>query len=53
MVDFGYGKAGDTVPLLAKAASELGLAVFKNGLRLTDKGRRYEWQAPTGLTERT
>ncbi|MFF4948855.1 oxygenase MpaB family protein [Streptomyces chattanoogensis] len=51
VVNFGYGKTGDTVPLVAKAASELGLAVFKNGLRLTNKGRRYEWQVPTGLTE--
>jgi hypothetical protein len=53
VVNFGYGKAGDTVPLIAKAAGELGLAVFKNGLRLTNRGRRYEWQVPTGLTETT
>ncbi|WP_279616588.1 hypothetical protein [Streptomyces cellostaticus] len=39
------------MPLAARAASELGLVVFKNGLRLTDRGRRYEWQVPTGLTE--
>ncbi|MEU6669225.1 oxygenase MpaB family protein [Streptomyces sp. NPDC046727] len=51
VMNFGYGKTGDTAPLVAKAASELGLAVFKNGLRLTNKGRRYEWQVPTGLTE--
>ncbi|MEU5299437.1 oxygenase MpaB family protein [Streptomyces noursei] len=51
VVNFGYGRAGDGVPLAAKAASELGLAVFKEGLRLTNKGRRYEWQVPTGLTE--
>lgn len=49
-LSFGYGKTGDTVPLLAKASNELGLAVFKQGLRLTNKGRRYEWQVPTGLT---
>ncbi|MDH6127389.1 oxygenase MpaB family protein [Kitasatospora sp. GP82] len=49
-LNFGYGKAGDTVPLAAQAASELGLIVFKNGLLLTNKGRRYEWQVPTGLT---
>ncbi|WP_078971355.1 oxygenase MpaB family protein [Streptomyces chattanoogensis] len=53
VMNFGYGKTGDTVPLVAKAASELGLAVFKNGLRLTNRGRRYEWQVPTGLTETT
>lgn len=45
-----YGKAGDTLPLLATASNELGLAVFKQGLRLTNMGRRYEWQVPTGLT---
>lgn len=49
-LDFGYGTAGDMVPLAAKMAGELGLAVFKEGLRLTNKGRRYEWQVPTGLT---
>ncbi|MFD5438473.1 hypothetical protein ACFWJ4_40785 [Kitasatospora sp. NPDC127067] len=49
-VNFGYGKAGDTVPLAARAASKLGLTVFKNGLLLTNKGRRYERQVPTGLT---
>ncbi|PJN40207.1 hypothetical protein CG747_14210 [Streptomyces sp. CB02959] len=53
VMNFGYGKTGDAVPLVAKAASELGLAVFKNGLRLTNKGRRYEWQVPTGLTGTT
>ncbi|AJT70191.1 hypothetical protein T261_8599 [Streptomyces lydicus] len=52
-LNFGYGKTGDTVPLVARGASELGLAVFKNGLRLTNRGRRYEWQVPTGLTEAT
>ncbi|MFF7358070.1 oxygenase MpaB family protein [Streptomyces filipinensis] len=51
VLNYGYGKAGDTAPLAAKAASELGLVVFKNGLRLSNKGRRYEWQVPTGLTE--
>ncbi|MET9831192.1 oxygenase MpaB family protein [Streptomyces sp. NPDC006385] len=51
VVNCGYGKTGDTAPLAAKAASELGLVVFKNGLRLTNKGRRHEWQVPTGLTE--
>ncbi|MEU9144998.1 oxygenase MpaB family protein [Streptomyces sp. NPDC048349] len=49
-LSLGYGKAGDTVPLLAKASNELGLAVFKQGLRLSNKGRRYQWQVPTGLT---
>ncbi|OIK06386.1 hypothetical protein [Streptomyces monashensis] len=53
VANFGYRKSGDTVPLVAKAASELGVAVFKNGLRLTSRGRRYEWQVPTGLTETT
>ncbi|MBX7551643.1 DUF2236 domain-containing protein [Streptomyces sp. tea 10] len=52
-LSMGYGKAGDTVPLLAKASNELGLAVFKQGLRLTNKGRRYQWQVPTGLTPTT
>ncbi|MFJ9417318.1 oxygenase MpaB family protein [Streptomyces sp. NPDC101227] len=51
VMNFGYGKTGDTAPFVARAASELGLVVFKNGLRLTNKGRRYEWQVPTGLTE--
>jgi hypothetical protein len=50
---FGSGKAVDTVPLAAKAAGELGAVVLKNGLRLTNKGRRYEWQVPTGLTPST
>ncbi|MER8101388.1 oxygenase MpaB family protein [Kitasatospora sp. NPDC094016] len=49
--DFGYGKAGDTVPLAAKVASQLGLLVFKEGLLLTNKGRRRDWQVPTGLTD--
>ncbi len=49
-LSFGSGKAGDTVPLAAKAAGELGTVVLKEGLRLTNKGRRYEWQVPTGLT---
>ncbi|MFI7407284.1 oxygenase MpaB family protein [Streptomyces sp. NPDC049627] len=51
VLNFGYGKSGDTAPLAAKAASELGLVVFKSGLRLTNRGRRYEWQVPIGLTE--
>ncbi|MFD0265028.1 oxygenase MpaB family protein [Streptomyces sp. NPDC127106] len=46
----GHGTAGDTVPLAAKASDVLGLAVLKQGLRLTNKGRRYQWQVPTGLT---
>ncbi|MEU1307728.1 oxygenase MpaB family protein [Streptomyces cinnamoneus] len=50
-LNFGYAKAGDAVPLAARAASELGLVVYKDGLRLTNKGRRYEWQVPTGLTQ--
>jgi len=49
-LNFGYGAAGDMVPLAAKMAGELGLVVFKEGLRLTNKGRRYEWEVPTGLT---
>ncbi|MBW5483772.1 oxygenase MpaB family protein [Streptomyces bambusae] len=52
-LSFGYGRTGDTVPLLAKASNELGLAVFKQGLLLTNKGRRYRWQVPTGLTPAT
>lgn len=51
VLDFGYGKAGDTVPLVAQVASQLGLLVFKEGLLLTNKGRRREWQVPTGLTD--
>lgn len=46
----GYGKTGDAVPLLAKASNELGLALYKQGLLLTNKGRRHQWQVPTGLT---
>jgi hypothetical protein len=49
--NFGYGKTGDTLPLTAKLASQLGLLVFKEGLLLTNKGRRREWQVPTGLTD--
>ncbi|WP_129308221.1 oxygenase MpaB family protein [Streptomyces sp. L2] len=49
-LSLGYGKAGDAVPLLAKASNELGLALYKQGLLLTNKGRRYQWQVPTGLT---
>jgi hypothetical protein len=49
-LNFGYGKAGDAVPVAAKAAGELGVLVFKEGLRLTNQGRRYGWQVPTGLT---
>lgn len=45
-LSLGYGKAGDTVPLLAKASNELGLAVLKQGLRMTNKGRRYQWASP-------
>ncbi|MFG2917133.1 oxygenase MpaB family protein [Kitasatospora sp. NPDC048298] len=48
---FGYGKAGDTLPPAAKLASQLGLLAFKEGLLLTNKGRRREWQVPTGLTD--
>ncbi|MEW1654292.1 MULTISPECIES: oxygenase MpaB family protein [unclassified Streptomyces] len=48
---FGYGKAGDTLPPAAKVASQLGLLIFKEGLLLTNKGRRREWQVPTGLTD--
>ncbi|MGH3669709.1 MAG: oxygenase MpaB family protein [Pseudonocardiaceae bacterium] len=49
--NFGYRAAGDAVPVAAKMAGELGLVVFKEGLRLTNQGRRYEWQVPTGLTQ--
>ncbi|MCX4696942.1 oxygenase MpaB family protein [Streptomyces sp. NBC_01408] len=52
-LSLGYGKTGDIVPVLAKASNELGLAVFKQGLRLSNKGRRYQWQVPTGLTPTT
>ncbi|MFJ9770461.1 hypothetical protein ACIRVF_04380 [Kitasatospora sp. NPDC101157] len=48
---FGYGKAGDIVPITAKVASQLGLLVFKEGLLLTNQGRRRDWQVPTGLTD--
>ncbi|MBC3192845.1 DUF2236 domain-containing protein [Pseudonocardia sp. C8] len=46
----GYDTVGDTVPPTAELAGTLGTAVFKGGLRLTNSGRRYEWQVPTGLT---
>lgn len=46
----GYDTVGDTVPLTAELAGKLGAALFKGGLRLTNSGRRYEWQVPTGLT---
>ncbi|MEU1307729.1 oxygenase MpaB family protein [Streptomyces cinnamoneus] len=49
-LDFGYGKTVDTVPLAAKAANELGTVALREGLRLANKGRRREWQVPTGLT---
>ncbi|MFE7636254.1 oxygenase MpaB family protein [Kitasatospora sp. NPDC057518] len=49
--NFGYGRTGDTLPPLAELASQLGLLVFKEGLLLTNKGRRREWQVPTGLTD--
>jgi hypothetical protein len=48
----GWGKTNDTVPVMAEAANHLGLAIFEQGLRLTNKGRRYDWEVPTGLTER-
>ncbi|SDZ24892.1 hypothetical protein SAMN05216215_105414 [Saccharopolyspora shandongensis] len=50
-LSFGYGKTGDKVPLAGKLASEFGRVALKEGLRMTNKGRRYEWQVPTGLTE--
>ncbi|WP_223839158.1 oxygenase MpaB family protein [Saccharopolyspora pogona] len=50
-LNFGYGETSNTVPLAAKAADELGTVVFKAGLRLTNKGRRYNWEVPTGLTQ--
>ncbi|MFD7640611.1 oxygenase MpaB family protein [Kitasatospora sp. NPDC059795] len=50
---FGYGKAGDTLPPVAELASQLGLLIIKEGLLLTNKGRRREWQVPTGLTDST
>lgn len=46
----GYDAVGDNVPVTAKLAGKLGTAVFKAGLRITNTGRRYEWQVPTGLT---
>lgn len=52
-LSFGYSKVGDAVPIAADMANELGLVVFKEGLRLTNQGRRYEWQVPTGLTAST
>ncbi|MFG2113209.1 oxygenase MpaB family protein [Streptomyces sp. NPDC048718] len=48
---FGYGKTGDTLPPAAKVASQLGLLIFKEGLLLANKGRRRDWQVPTGLTD--
>jgi hypothetical protein len=51
VLSFGYGATGDAVPVAAKLAGELGLVVFREGLRLTNQGRRYEWQVPTGLTQ--
>ncbi|MFJ6379284.1 hypothetical protein ACIQI7_04645 [Kitasatospora sp. NPDC092039] len=30
---------------------QVGLLVFKEGLLLTNKGRRRQWQVPTGLTD--
>lgn len=52
-LNVGYGTATDAVPIAAKLAGELGLVVFKEGLRITNKGRRYEWQVPTGLAPTT
>ncbi|MFK0296558.1 oxygenase MpaB family protein [Streptomyces sp. NPDC090442] len=49
--NFGYGKGGDTLPPAAKVASQLGLLIFKEGLLLTNNGRRRQWQVPTGLTD--
>ncbi|MEU1285045.1 oxygenase MpaB family protein [Kitasatospora sp. NPDC005856] len=49
--NLGYAKAGDTLPPLAQLASQLSLLVFKEGLLLTNKGRRRQWQVPTGLTD--
>lgn len=51
VLNFGYGAAGDAVPVVAELSGKLGIIVFKEGLKLTNKGRRYGWQVPTGLTE--
>jgi hypothetical protein len=50
-LNFGYSTAGGAVPVAADLAGKLGMVVFKQGLLMTNKGRRYEWQVPTGLTE--
>ncbi|QHC22979.1 oxygenase MpaB family protein [Streptomyces sp. GS7] len=52
-LNLGYSKGSDAVPVAADAAGELGTVMFKSGLRLTNKGRRHEWQVPTGLTAST
>ncbi|GGU64991.1 hypothetical protein GCM10010211_32620 [Streptomyces albospinus] len=52
-LNLGYSKGSDAVPVVANAAGELGTVIFKSGLRLTNKGRRHEWQVPTGLTAAT
>ncbi|MGD3109908.1 hypothetical protein [Streptomyces sp. YGL11-2] len=41
------------MPGVADAASQLGTVMFRSVHRLTNKGRRYEWQVPTGLTAST
>ncbi|MBD0671182.1 oxygenase MpaB family protein [Streptomyces sp. CBMA156] len=46
-----YGRTGDALPPAAELASRLGEVVFEEGLLLTNKGRRREWQVPTGLTD--
>lgn len=51
VLNFGASTAGDAVPVAADLAGKLGMVVFKQGLLITNKGRRYEWQVPTGLTE--
>lgn len=50
LADLGFGAATDAVPIAAKISGELGIALFKQGLLLTNNGRRYQWQVPTGLT---
>jgi hypothetical protein len=51
VLNFGASTAGDAVPVAADLAGKLGMVVFKQGLLITNKGCRYEWQVPTGLTE--
>jgi hypothetical protein len=50
-LNLAYSTVGNAVPSFDKVSGELGIAIFKAGVRLTNKGRSYQWQIPTGLTE--